>query len=496
MSAQWDLLGDRDDFALASPTRAAGKHPARRADGKPPYDLALELLREAATGQNGQFTPAEIDAQAPETLQWCRDQASAIIRQINDQSLHADARLAFDRPDEAVIESLLNDLFGMGPIEELLRLPDVEDVVVNGPKDIWYKARGGWVKSPLEYEDAEALQIRLNRAIVHTGRQVGPLTPIVDATLRLGHRINIVSAPLAEPWPVASIRLHHDHNLTMAELVTSGGEDHSRPEPTRLPNYFAHDTGQGMFSALAATFLHMAAVAGFNMLVVGATGVGKTTVLGALGRLIPSDRRLLTIEDTPELNFRGGRGDGRVENSVSFRTRPATVEGLPAITQRDLVIAALRQRPDALAVGEARGAEVFDMLKAQWTGHRNGLTSIHADSLEDVPNRIRMMLQEAHFETEITETTVALWIAKAFHLGLMLRRTETGRRYVEEITEYTGGVEGTVPVRTPLFVYRPEQRRLVCTGNRLDPFHEAMLAQAGYTYESIVEAAEQKGELL
>lgn len=496
MSTQWDLLGDGDDFAMSTQSRLNGKRLAANADHKTPYETALEMLREATTGQNGQFTPAEIEVQAPETVQWCRDKALAIVRHINDQSLHANSRLAFDKADELIIESLMNDLFGMGPIEGLFRLPDVEDIVINGPKDIWYKARGGWVKSLVEYEGAEALQIRLNRAIVHTGRQVGPLAPIVDATLRQGHRINIVSAPLADPWPVASIRIHRDKSLTMEELVAEGGEDHSRPEPIRIPNYFARDNGQGMFSALAATFLHMAAVAGFNMLVVGATGVGKTTVLGALGRMIPQDRRILTIEDTPELNIRGGREDGRVENSVSFRTRPATVEGLPAITQRDLVIAALRQRPDALAVGEARGAEVFDMLKAQWTGHRNGLTSIHADSLEDVPNRIRMMLQEAHFETEVTEATVALWIAKAFHLGLMLRRTDTGRRYVEEITEYTGGVEGSIPVRTPLFVYSPERRRLMCTGHRLDPFHEAMMTQAGYTYDSIIEAAEQKGELL
>jgi pilus assembly protein CpaF len=496
VSTQWDLLGDGDDFALASQPRVNGKRLAARTDHKTPYETALEMLREATTGQSGQFTPAEIEAQASETVQWCRDKALAIVRQINDQSLHANSRLAYDRADDLIVETLLNDLFGMGPIEELFRLPDVEDIVVNGPNDIWYKARGGWVKSPVEYDDAEALQIRLNRAIVHTGRQVGPLTPIVDATLRHGHRINIVTAPLADPWPIASIRIHRDKSLTMEELVAGGGVDHSHPEPIRIPNYFAHDTGQGMFSALAATFLHMAAVAGFNVLVVGATGVGKTTVLGALGRMIPGDRRLLTIEDTPELNFRGGRDDGRAENSVSFRTRPATVEGLPAITQRDLVIAALRQRPDALAVGEARGAEVFDMLKAQWTGHRNGLTSIHADSLEDVPNRIRMMLQEAHFETEVTEATVSLWIAKAFHLGLMLRRTDTGRRYVEEITEYTGGVEGSVPVRTPLFIYDPDRRRLMCTGHHLDPFHEAMLAQAGYSYDSIIQAAEQKGELL
>lgn len=493
----WSLIGDEDDFApmLSNTATKNGGHLARNGRSQSPYDTALESLREASTGANGQFTPAEIEAQAPETVAWCKQKALDIIRQLNDQSLHADSRLAFEKPDELVAEELMNDLFGMGPIEQLLRLPGVEDIVINGPKDVWYNTGAGWSKSEIEYSDSETLQIKLNRWIVHTGRQVGPLAPIVDGTLRSGHRINIVTAPLAAPWPVASIRIHRDKGLSMEQLVTSGGTDRDPPQPFRIHNYFAHDHGEGMFSALSATFLHMAVIAGFNILVVGATGVGKTTVLGALGQMIPADRRIIVIEDTPEINFRGGKSDGLVRNSVSFRTRPATLEGLPAITQRDLVIAALRQRPDALTVGEARGAEVFDMLKALWTGHKNGLTSVHADSLDDVSNRLRMMLQEAHFETEITEATIALWIAKAFDLTIMLRRTETARRYVEEISEYTGSIEGNIPVRTPLFTYDPQRRRLLCTGHRLDPQHEAALAQAGYSYAAIVEAAEQHGEL-
>lgn len=484
------------DLAAYNPlaVKAMPNTAAAGSNGKAPYEAALNLLREAATGQNGQFTPAELEAQAPETVQWCKAKSFDIVRLLNDRSLSANARPAFEQPDEQIVEALLNDLFGMGPIEALMRMPDVEDIAINGPDDVWYKARGGWVKSDIGYRSAEVLQITLNRAIVHTNRQVGPLAPIVDATLRAGHRINIVTEPLAHPWPVASIRIHRDKSLTMEDLVVSGGQDHSQPEPHRISNYFACDNSQGMFSALSATFLHMAVVAGFNILVVGATGVGKTTVLGALGRMIPADRRILVIEDTRELKIRGN-GKNNADNNVYFVTRPATVEGLPAITQKDLVLAALRQRPDALTVGEARGAEVFDMLKALWTGHRNGLTSIHAESLDDVSNRIRMMLQEAHFETEVTEATVALWIAKAFQLAVMLRRTETGRRYVEEITEFTGGVEGSVPVRTPLFQYDKATRRLLCTGHGLHETREDMLRQAGYTYDSIVEAALERSEL-
>jgi pilus assembly protein CpaF len=483
-SATWNY-GDGAYNPLA---RSPVSRPAEATgNGHSPYKTALEHLRNRSLDQ---FSSAELDHPSSETWQWVERAAFGVVRELNDQSLTARACPAFDRPDDAVVQTLLNDLFGMGPLEVLMRLPDVEDIAVNGPHDIWFKRHGYWEKSDIQYPDALTLLLTLNRAIVHTNRQAGPLTPIVDATLRSGHRINIVTQPLANPWPAASIRLHRDHTLRMEDLVQMGGEDRSAPEPRQLPDYFAGDTGQGMISPLAATFLHMSVVAGFNLLVVGSTGVGKTTVLGALGRLIPPERRILVIEDTPELKLRASG-----ENCVSFTTRPETVEGLPAIGPDALVRAALRQRPDALTVGEARGAEVFDMLKALWTGHRNGLTSLHADSLEDIPSRIRMMLQEAKFQTEITEATVALWIAKAFHLGIMLRMTETGRRYIEEIAEFTGGVEGAVPVRTTLFRYDAQTRRLRCTGHRLHAGHEALLRQSGYSYDLIVDAAREKGEL-
>jgi pilus assembly protein CpaF len=214
--------------------------------------------------------------------------------------------------------------------------------------------------------------------------------------------------------------------------------------------------------------------------------------LGALGRMIPIDRRIVVIEDTRELRMRGLRNG---DNCVYLLTRPATIEGLPAITQKDLVIAALRQRPDALTVGEARGAEVFDMLKALWTGHKNGLTSVHADTIADVSSRIRMMLQETSFSTEVSEGTVAMWIARAFQLGVTLRRTDSGRRYVEEIVEFTGGVEGNVPVTTPLFRYDQARRRMICTGQRLDRRHEGMLREAGFSYDLIVQAGRERGEV-
>lgn len=457
-----------------------------------PFAYTLELLREAATGANGRFTPTEIDSLPEEVAAWCRERAGQLVRDLNDKSWEVRGRAAFEEPSDDVVGRLIDHLLGLGPLEDILRMEGVEDIAINGPSDIWYKAKGNWQRVDHTFRSSQEALIVLNRTIVHSGRQAGPLTPIVDSTMRQGHRINIITSPLTDPWPVASIRIHRDHSLFMEDLVARGGEDKTAIVTPQLPDYFRLDRGTGMFSALGATFMHMAVYAGFNILLVGPTGVGKTTVLGALGRMIPNDRRIVVIEDTRELRMRGLKNG---DNCVYLLTRPATLEGLPAITQRDLVISALRQRPDALTVGEARGAEVFDMLKALWTGHRNGLTSVHADTIGDVSSRIRMMLQEASFQTEVTEQTVAMWIARAFQIGVTLRRTESGRRYVEEIVEFTGGIEGNVPVTTPLFRYDQTRRRMICTGQRLARHNEAMLREAGVNYEMIVQAGRERGEV-
>jgi pilus assembly protein CpaF len=489
----WQVMGNGDFAQLTNGQAAAAQDVT---SGQTPYQAALDQLREAAIGPNGHFSLARFEARGPEVAEWCRQTALEILRRINDDALNRHARPAFAADVAAVAEGLLSDLLGLGPLEQLLNLDDVEDVAVNGPRDIWFKRRSRrWEKSPITYPDAQTLQVALNRAIVHSGRQVGPLTPIIDASLKSGDRLNIVSEPCAQTWPTAAIRKHREAGFTVADLVRGGGERGVASARHTLPNYFEVETPEGLLTALSATFLHMAVIAGLNILVIGATGVGKTALVSALGRLIPADRRVVVIEDTRELNFRGGLREGQVGNVAYFLTRPAG-EGVAPITQRDLVLAALRQRPDALTLGEARGGEAYDLLKALWTGHANGLTSLHADSVEDVPTRIRMMLHESNFQTEVTELTTALWIAKAFNLVISLRLSESQQRQVAEIAEFTGGVEGQVPVRTPLFLRAQNRERLLCTGHRLTPEHEARLQRYGFKYDAIVHAARDRGEHL
>jgi pilus assembly protein CpaF len=446
------------------------------------YDLALNRLRDDVLQR---FSAAELQAQGEMTIAWCRERAAQVVSDVNAESLAKAQHPAFDDYAQT-IDHLLDDLLGLGPLERLLEIDGVEDIALNGPDDIWYKARGEWVKTPIRFRNAEHLQFLLNQAIVHSGRMLSPQTPIVDARLRSGHRINLVTTPIADPWPSAVIRVHRPGALSIVDLLERGDEGLAQLEPLPISDYGEYDSGHGMITAVAVTFLDMAVKSGFNILNVGPTGSAKTTLINILGRMLPENARIVVIEDTPEIVL--GRG-----NFQRLVTRPASLEGLREISQRDLVKVALRQRPDALTVGEARGAEVFDLLKALRTGHRNGLTSIHAHSVEDVYERITMMLQEGDFQTEVSERMVARWVAKAFTLAITLR-VKGKRRRVQEIVEFTGGTEGPMPVTKPLFVYDDQARRLTCTGYALDPLHEEQLNEHGYSYRSILEMAMARSE--
>jgi len=226
---------------------------------------------------------------------------------------------------------------------------------------------------------------------------------------------------------------------------------------------------------------------------VGSTGVGKTSFLGALGRLIPDWMRIVVIEDTRELNMRA-TPDGTPGNCVYFTTRLAGLEGTAPVTQSDLVRAALRQRPDALTLGEARGGEVLDLLKALCTGHKNGLTSVHAENVGELVSRLKLMFQEADVKTEVRDATVAEWIAKAFHIGVALEMATVvgpdGRqgkvRRVSEIVEFSGAVEGGQPTRQTLFRFDEREGRLKRQMVYLTPDRERMLAAAGFSYQQVV----------
>ncbi len=463
-----------DDYSPFSAPEA-GSLAAARAGVDPFRAVYAEIQKDVS----GKYSAKEQEEKRPEVEQFIRQLTRDLVRQYNDTALSKSLPL-IQADVETLAQRAINDLLGMGAIDDLLALDGVEDIVINGPGEVMIKRYGKWELTDVTYPDPETVLYKINQGIAHTGRQAGPLIPVVDAHLESGDRVSIVTYPVARPWPVVSIRKRHNSALTMLDFVRSGAGRRARPAPPKLPNYFKHAGPEGILTPLAAAFLHMCMVAGCNVLVVGATGIGKTTFLNVLGKGIPPDRRILVIEDTPELDIRP-QVDGRARNCVYFTTRPESVEGIKPISQDALVRAALRQRPDALAIGEVRGAEIKDLLKALWTGHKNGLTSIHADSIPEVPERMRMMLQEASFTTEISDETVSLWIAKSFHLAIMYREGVEVMREVEEIVEFTGVVEGRTPAMNKVF--ENKGRGLELVGGKF--YREKMLDRVGYSFDMI-----------
>ena len=408
---------------------------------------------QAAISGDGKFSLDEIKKAAPRLESFTQKWVPILIREHNQNAMMSGGK-DFTGDVAETTERIWADFLGLGPIQYLLKDESTEDVVINGPLEVLVKRHGRWEDCPdIKFESSESILVKLNRAIAHTGQQAGTLIPIVDATLRSGHRVNIVSHPLAEPWPVISIRRRRDIPLTMSDLVRRGGPKTRGLQSSKnnLPaiDYSQIASSEGVLSPEAALFLHLCALAGSNILVIGETGSGKTSLMNVIAGLIPDDRRIVAIEDTRELNIRPPV-EGRPHNCVYFTTRSATVEGVAAIRQDALVRAALRQRPDALLVGECRGGEIFELLKALSTGHRNGITSVHAESVAEVHDRVKMMLQEAQFSTELSEATISLWIAKAFQVALVIRGEGEGR-FIREIVEFTGGVEGGRPIVNTLF---------------------------------------------
>jgi pilus assembly protein CpaF len=450
---------------------------------------AQDGLRRALVQEVRRAASEEFDARAlanpdEKVRRWVEDFTGEQARKMR-QEARAAGKPAIEGSDDEIVRYVMAQVLGLGELEALREIEDVEDIAINGPGEVCVFRRGRWEPAQAAFGCEDELLELLNRAIAPTGRQVSPLEPIVDAVIPGGDRINVVTQPCARPSPCVSIRVRARERIGFLDLVTVRQTGHAGRREWAIPDYTALAQEGAMLNATGATFLHMAVVAGLNILVVGPTGVGKTTVLSALGGLIPADRRVVVIEDTPELRLRETE-DGRPGNCVYFLTRLRGLEGTPPVTQADLVRAALRQRPDALTLGEARGGEILDLLKALATGHRNGLTSLHAESVEEVPLRIKQMFQEAELRVGITHEVVAQWIAHAFHLVISLGLAD-GERRVREILEFSGGVEGEQPSRQILFRTDPNTGQLQWTGMRMA--REALLREHGLSFQTVIDLA-------
>jgi len=327
---------------------------------------------------------------------------------------------------------IADDIFGYGPLERLLADPSVSEIMVNGPKDIWIERAGRLSQTTLTFTDASHLRRIITKMVGQIGRRIDESSPLVDARLPDGSRVNAIIPPLSLSGPLLTIRKFAQNRFAMSELIEI-------------------DT----LSKEAGEFLQNCIRAQLNMLVSGGTGSGKTTFLNALSAAIPDSDRIVTIEDAAELQL-----DQR--HVLRLESRPKNIEGEGEVTIRDLVRNALRMRPDRIIVGEARGAEALDMLQAMNTGHEGSLSTVHANSPRDALNRLETMVLMAGYELPLR--AIRSHVSSALDLVIQLDRLDDGSRRIVEIAEVQR-MEGEVITLQKLFEFKIDhfdtERRIV-----------------------------------
>ena len=324
-------------------------------------------------------------------------------------------------PLEKLRESLLDELTGYGPISPLLRADDVDEIMVNGPNMIFVESHGRIYETGARFFNDKHLNTIIQRIVEPLGRHIDDASPMVDARLPDGSRVNAIISPLSLKGASVTIRKFAKKKLTSADLIAFGS---MTPE--------------------IDLFLQEAVRAAQNILVSGGTGSGKTTLLNVLSQYIPADERVITIEDSAELKLSH-------RNLVSLESRPANIEGKGRIQIRDLVINALRMRPDRIIVGECRGAEAMDMLQAMNTGHDGSLTTCHANSPRDAISRLENMVLMSGIDFPVT--AIREQIASAVNLIIQQNRLPDGSRKITQISEITGR-EKDVVLMHDIFVFK------------------------------------------
>jgi pilus assembly protein CpaF len=321
---------------------------------------------------------------------------------------------------ENLIVDVLDELFGLGPLEALLKDRDISDILVNRHDQVFIERNGMLEETPIVFKDDRHLMQIIERIVSSVGRRIDESSPMVDARLQDGSRVNAIIPPLALDGPVLSIRRFRTDRLGAQDLV----ERESLTQPI-------------------LDFLHAAVSAKLNIIVSGGTGAGKTTLLNILSSFISEKERVVTIEDAAELML-------RQRHVVRLETRPANIEGKGVVRARDLVVNALRMRPDRIVVGEVRAAEALDMLQAMNTGHDGSLTTIHANSPRDALYRLDTMVAMANLN--IPDRAVRQQIASAVDLIVQVTRMSDGRRRVTAVSEITG-MEQDVITMQEIFLF-------------------------------------------
>jgi pilus assembly protein CpaF len=388
--------------------------PRAGSDGRDPFSELKNRLHLALINELGPqlfsvgVDPGEIRARVETDLQERLQQEPGLSRE--------------DR--ERLLGEITDDVVGYGPLERLLADESISEVMVNGPHEIWVERQGRLYETTLRFNDDSHLRRIINKMVAQVGRRIDESSPMVDARLPDGSRVNAVIAPLSLSGPLLTIRKFAQKRFGLDELVHIG-----------------------TLSRETVEFLRLGIEAELNILISGGTGAGKTTLLNALSASVPNSDRIVTIEDAAELQL-------KQEHVLRLESRPKNIEGEGEITIRDLVRNSLRMRPDRIIVGEVRGAEALDMLQAMNTGHEGSLSTVHANTPRDALARIETMVMMAGFDLPVR--AIRQQVASALDMIIQLERLEDGSRRVVTITEVQR-MESEIITLQDLYEFKIEQ---------------------------------------
>ena len=403
--------GDAALDRLTARQNASGEQASSKSEG---FEASVHRIKE-------QVLPRlleRVDPEAAATLN--KDELAEEFRPIISEVL-AELKITLNRREQFALEKVLVDeLLGLGPLEELLADPAVSDIMVNGPEQTYVERKGKLELAQVQFRDEEHLFQIAQRIVNKVGRRVDQTTPLADARLQDGSRVNVIIPPLSLRGTAISIRKFSEKPITLDMMK-----------------------GFGSMSDKMATVLKIAGASRMNVIISGGTGSGKTTMLNALSKMIDPGERVITIEDAAELRL-------QQPHWLPLETRPANLEGQGAITIRDLVINALRMRPDRIILGEIRGSECFDLLAAMNTGHDGSMATLHSNSPRECLARMENMVMMS--DIKIPKEAISRQIADSVDLIVQVKRLRDGSRRTTNITEVIG-MEGDVIVTQELFKF-------------------------------------------
>lgn len=348
---------------------------------------------------------------------------SNLIREKIAESLMVGRRHLSQADKQILQDAIMDEIYGFGPITSLLEDPNVSEVMINGPDTVYVEMEGKIHKSDVIFRNESHVYHTIDKIIAPLGRRVDESSPMVDARLPDGSRVNIIIPPLAIKGPTITIRKFAADPYTLDDLITFG-----------------------TLNVEIAKFLRASVRARMNIIVSGGTGSGKTTLLNVLSGFLPKEERIVTIEDAAELQL-------QQQHVISLESRPANIEGKGRVTIRDLVVNTLRMRPDRIIVGEVRSGETLDMLQAMNTGHDGSITTVHANSPRDSLYRMETMVLMSGMD--LPSRAIREQIASALHLIVQITRFPDGSRKISKISEVMG-MEGDTIVMQDLFLYHQE----------------------------------------